>query len=149
MAYPDDSLPCPLIKEIDLSGTENTDVIIWNVTSHDHGQRSTTYALTGDGYGYLLGRTSANELVLFNTWEDLFFDQISNTVEELLKDYRGTLNCFGLVLGIACDPAPSGNRYDFSGKIWCPLCGSENVDYGPKDPSEFTSIDLPVATHVE
>jgi hypothetical protein len=66
----------------------------------------------------------------------------------LLKDYQGIKNCFGLVLGIACDPSASGERYDFSGQIWCPICGTSNVDYGPNDPAELKDIHVSSVTHV-
>jgi len=131
------------------NSTRPTRVIRWNVHCKDHGHRAVTYALAGDTYGRLLGGTPRHELAEFNSWEDPIFDEVDELVNELLLSReRGTSDCFGLVLGVACDPAPSGHLYDFTGKIWCPICGSPNlISYGPDDPPQFEVIDLPHVTH--
>jgi hypothetical protein len=125
-----------------------TEVIRWH-TRCEHGHEAITYVLAGETYGRLLGTTPSHELVEFNSWEDPVFDEMINLVRELLGPgpRTSTLNCFGLVLGAACDPAPSGQLYDFTGKIWCPICGSPNVQYWPDDPFQFEVIDLPHVTH--
>ncbi len=122
-----------------------TKVIRWNVTCEDQGHQAITYVLAGDTYGRLLGATPRHELAEFNSWEDPVFDEVINLVRELLG--RESAECFGRVLGVACDPAPSGQLYDFTGTIWCPICGSPNVHYRPDEPFQFEVIDLPHVTH--
>jgi hypothetical protein len=126
-----------------------TEVIRWHTRCADYGHEAITYVLAGETYGRLLGRTPSHELAEFNSWEDPVFDEMIKLVRELLGPgpRTSTLNCFGLVLGAACDPAPSGELYDFTGKVWCPICGSPHVQYWPDNPFQFEVIDLPHVTH--
>lgn len=123
-----------------------TQIICWHTRCEDHGHEAITYVLAGDTYGRLLGRTPCHELAEFNSWEDPIFDEVGELVDELLRR-KNSVECFGRVLGVACDPAPSGHLYDFTGKIWCPVCGSPNVHYWPDNPFQFEVIDLPHVTH--
>lgn len=126
-----------------------TEVIRWHTRCEDYGHEAITYVLAGETYGRLLGRTPHHELVEFNSWEDSVFEEMEKLVDELLGPGPRTsiIDCFGSVLGVACDPAPSGHLYDFTGKIWCPVCGSPNVHYWPDHPFQFEVIDLPHVTH--
>lgn len=129
-----------------------TRVIRWHVECKDHGESCTTYVLAGDTYGRLLGKTPLGELAEFSYWDDPVFAEVVGIVRELLHEtgrdsWAG--ECFGRVAGVACDPAPSGCRYDFTGREWCSVCGSTNVSYGPGDPPEFEDIDVPLVTHNE
>jgi len=124
-----------------------TEVIRWHTRCKDHGHEAITYVLAGETYGRLLGRTSHHELAEFNYWEDPVFDEMIKLVRKLLGREMGTSECFGRVLGAACDPAPSGELYDFTGKIWCPICASPHVHYWPDNPFQFEVIDLPHVTH--
>lgn len=117
----------------------------WNVRCLENGHQTTTYVF-GDTYGYLMGRTPHNELVGFDTWEEAdFFEEVGNVVSDLLG--QESSHCFKKVLGLACDPAPSGNLYSFTGKLWCPICGSTNLKYGPDNPLVVEVIDLPQVSH--
>lgn len=127
-----------------------TKVIRWNTTCEENGHHAITYVLAGDTYGRLLGRTPHHELAEFNSWEDPIFDEVGELVDKLLSQVERkswTGEGFRRIVGVACDPAPSGYLYDFTGKIWCPVCGSPNVHYGPDDPFQFEVIDLPYVTH--
>lgn len=128
-----------------------TEVIRWHTRCEDHGHEAITYVLAGETYGRLLGRTPYHELVEFNAWEDPVFKEMEALVDGLLGPGPRTsiTDCFGVVLGAACDPAPSGQLYDFTGKIWCPVCGSPNVHYWPDDPFQFEVINVPHVTHQE
>lgn len=121
-------------------------MIHWNVEC-GLGHRSITYVVGGDSYGRLLGSTPHNEKTLFDSWRDPVFDEVEDIVKGLLGRDRGFSDCFQMVLGVSCDPAPSGALYDFSGKVYCPVCGSLAVTYGPNNPPRVELIDLPVATH--
>jgi len=61
------------------------------------------------------------------------------------KRNLGITGCFDHVLSYVCDPAPSGYRYSFSGKRWCPVCGTRQIhEYGTK----FTDlVQVPHVTH--
>lgn len=120
-----------------------TKVIRWNVRCIDNGHNAVTYVLAGDSYGKLLGRTAKNELAEFNSWEASdVYEEIEGFVQHLLGRDHGTSDCFRRILGAVCDPAPSGELYDFTGKVWCPICGSLNVEYGPDEPPVFETIAL-------
>jgi hypothetical protein len=122
-----------------------TKVIRWHTRCEDHGHEAIIYVLAGETYGRLLGTTPCHELAEFNSREDPVFDEVGELVDELLR--RDSPECFRRVLGVACDPAPSGHLYDFTGKIWCPVCGSPNVHYWPDNPFQFEVVDLPHVTH--
>jgi hypothetical protein len=84
-------------------------------------------------------------------FSDPVFQEVRKLVDELLRplseeDWQQT-KCFNLVFGIACDPSPSGYPYDFTGKIWCPACGSENESYGPEASPQIENMELPYITH--
>ncbi len=55
----------------------------------------------------------------------------------------------GLSPSAAWISAPWGNRYSFTGKFWCPVCGGTEVTYGPDQPRVVEVVDLPEVTHVE
>lgn len=127
---------------------QTTRVIHWNVKCRAHSHITSTCVLADDTYGRLLGRTPRNELAEFNSWQDSVFAETSELVQTVLGRNQGTSDCFRRVLEIVCDPAPSGERYDFTGKIWCPICGSSEVSYGPDNPPRFARIDLALVSHV-
>ena len=54
--------------------TEERLVEIWNVDCRAGKHKSQTYVIAGDSYGRLLGRTLANEIAEFNSWENPAFD---------------------------------------------------------------------------
>lgn len=130
--------------------TKPTKVVRWNVSCLDNGHKTTTYTIFGDGYGQLVGRTPKNELALLNAWEGekLFLDSIGKIVTKLLDQERGTSECFQAVLGVACDPSPSDHIYCFTGKIWCPICGSTNLKYGPDEPPVIELFNLKRVSHL-
>lgn len=123
--------------------TKPAKVIRWNVRCIESGHNAITYALAGDAYGRLLGRTIKNELAEFDSWESSdVYQEAEELVRYLLEQERGTSDCFKRILGSICDPAPSGELYHFTSKIWCPICGSSNVEYGPDEPPVFETIAL-------
>ena len=123
-------------------------VVRWNVHCLEFQHRSLTYVLAGDTYGRLLGRTTKNELAEFNSWTDsIAFEEAEQLVSRALGRRQGISDCFRRVLGVLCDPSPSGEKYRFTGRFQCPVCGSANVEYGPDDPPQFETIELPHVTH--
>lgn len=123
-----------------------TRAIRWSVTC-PHAHNSVTYVLAGDSYGVLLGSTRRGERVLLDSWQDPVFEEVEDIVRSLLQRERGFSDCFQAVLGESCDPAPSGEMYDFSGRIYCPVCGTAANVYGPDDPPQIETIGLAPATH--
>ncbi len=121
-------------------------MIRWNVEC-GLGHRSITYVIGGDSYGRLLGSTQHNEKALFDSWNDPVFDEVKDIVKALLGRDHGFSDCFQMVLGISCDPAPSGDLYDFSGMVYCPTCELLAVFYGPDNPPRIELIALPVTSH--
>lgn len=124
----------------------------WRVICADHEHVGTTYSLAGGTttYGRLLGRTPRNELAEFDTLGDPVFDEFRELFRALKPGDPDPNKCFGQVLGVACDRSPSGKRYAFAGKIWCPVCSTANLrTFGPMRPMRFEMIDIPLVTHHE
>ncbi|MCL5264636.1 MAG: hypothetical protein M1343_05505 [Chloroflexi bacterium] len=108
---------------------------------------------TIDQYGLLIGRSPKNEFALEDTFADPFFEEVERLVDQILGEWRtlkgGTSGFFHRVLGYACDPAPSGLRYFFTGAAWCPVCGSRAKDYDAYSPPRTELLDIPLVTHRE
>jgi len=123
-----------------------------NVRCQNCGHEFIVYKLSDFEYGQRLGRTpNPRELGLVVCFSDPVFQEVGELVDEFLEplgkaDWQQS-RCFDLVFGIACDPSPSGYPYDFTGKIWCPICGSANEGYGPEASPRIESMDLPYITH--
>lgn len=124
-----------------------TKVVRWNVHCIDGGHTTRIYVLAGDTYGRLLGFTPLSEWAVFDAWIDPVFEEVTGIVHRQLRREAGASDCIVSVLGAACDPAPSGYTYDFTGMIWCPVCGSSNTQYGPDDPLQFSMMSVPQVTH--
>lgn len=123
-----------------------TRMIRWQVTCQN-GHRSTWYVLAGDPYGILLGSTSHGEQIVLDSWQDAVFEEVETIVKGWLKRDIGFSECFQDVLGDTCDQAPSGDRYDFSGRVYCQVCGLPANTYGPNDPPQTEMIAVAHATH--
>ena len=123
-------------------------VVRWNVRCLEFQHRSITYVLAADSYGRLLGRTTKNELAEFSSWTNsAVFEEAEQLVARALGRRQGISDCFRRILGVVCDPSPSGEQYRFTGDFQCLVCGSTNVEYGPDDPPQFETIELPLGTH--
>lgn len=83
--------------------------------------------------------------------QDAVCEEVGAIVDDLLssssKKEWGQADCFENVLGVACDPAPSGQQYSFAGPGSCPVCGSTNITYGPVIPYVSETVDVPVISH--
>jgi hypothetical protein len=128
-------------------GTEERLVAIWNVVCRTYGHRSHTYVMAGDGYGHLLGRTATNEIAEFDSFDDPAFDKAREMLDEIFPLSKKTGGPLQELLGIICDPSPSGRQYSFSGRIHCPVCGRTDVDYGPDEPPEARSMRFSQVSH--
>ncbi|MCB0230531.1 MAG: hypothetical protein KDH90_15655 [Anaerolineae bacterium] len=131
----------------DMRSSNLTKTIQFNIHCVDNGHNATTYVLAGDTYGKQLGTTPSSELAIFDAWNDPIYDEVVAMVHDLLDRTRGVSDCVLLALGAACDLAPSGYAYDFTGRIWCPVCGSSNIEYGPDDPPQLSVRSIPHVTH--
>lgn len=129
-----------------------TTLIRNNARCKDCDHRFTVYTFSDFEYGRRLGRTPDPQgLALVDCFSDMVFQEVGDLVDKFLeplgKEEWKRAQCFDSVFGIACDPAPSGYQYDFTGKISCPICGSSNVSYGPDDPPQVEMLDLAPVTH--
>ena len=131
----------------DMQFSNPAKVIRFNIHCVDSEHNAVTYVLAGDTYGRQLGTTPSSELAIFDAWNDPVYDEIAAMVHELLDRARGVSDCVMLALGAACDLAPSGYAYDFTGRMWCPVCGSSNIEYGPDDPPQLSVRNIPQVTH--
>ena len=129
-----------------------TPLIRHNARCKDCGYGFTVYDFSDFEYGQKLGSTpNPRELGLLDTFNDPVFEEVEELVDEFLKplgteDWQRA-KCFDSVFGITCDPSPSGYAYDFTGKVWCPVCGSNEISYGPDVPPQVDVINLHVITH--
>jgi hypothetical protein len=103
--------------------------------------------MAGDGYGHLLGRTAMNEIAEFDTFDDPAFDGARQMLDEIFPQGKKMGGPLQAILGLTCDPSPSGRQYSFSGSIHCPECGAADVDYGPNEPPEVRAMTFPQVSH--
>lgn len=122
-------------------------VIQEKIVCLENGHRFHTFSLTGNGYGDFLGRTPLSEFAEFNSWEDPVFDEVISIVDDLIPHLKATGEPFRQVLGKACDPSPLGHVYNFTGKIWCPICRSDKVEHTSVANPVFETIEVPQVTH--
>lgn len=125
-------------------------VEILHVECPECGYKGITYLLAGDTYGILLGRNSVYQLAVLDTWKDtVFFDEISSLSNRFLSNpvEPESGDCIQKVIGLICDPSPSGEHYDFSGKKICPNCKSSNVNLFLDEPIMFDAIEIANISH--
>ncbi|MAG35501.1 MAG: hypothetical protein CL878_04545 [Dehalococcoidia bacterium] len=131
----------------------------WDVVCADHGHEGPTYALAGGTttYGRLLGKTPRNEFAEFEALDHDVYEEVKQLVLQRRGGASGHSRCLTQVLGVACDRAPSGYRYDFTSQRWCPVCGTSNLrECGPVIRGEGAAsriqidvVDIPLVTHRE
>lgn len=124
----------------------------WLIRCESCGTIDHTYTFTDLGsYGRGVGRTCSGELAEFSAWEDPVYEELLTIVRTLVNDsvsVSRVRKCFNMVMSLAADPAPSGDRYTFTGRLCCRLCGSDANWYRPGEP-ELEEIHLPLVTHHE
>ena len=124
----------------------------WLIRCERCGTIDHTYGFTDLGsYGRGLGRTCSDELAEFSAWEDPVFDELLTIVRTFVNDSVSVSKlreCFNRVMSLVADPAPSGERYTFTGKLCCRQCGSNATWYKPGEP-DVVEIPLPLVAHRE
>lgn len=119
----------------------------------DCGAWSTVPDLGDFAYGeWILHTPVATDTAYLSAFENPVFDEVRSLVNELLADTGLTsgikATCFQKVFGWACDPAPSGHRYDlFNNKLWCYACGSTNIRRHTDIPYVIQEFYLRTPTH--
>jgi len=124
-------------------------MVRWNTRCLNNGHESVTYGPAGGmgGYGSWLGRTPAGEICEIDLFSDPLFEDV-NSIVKLLRASDATVDeATRDVLGFACDPSPAGQNYTFRYTVCCPICGSEEVRYGPDDPAVVEFRRVPRVTH--
>ncbi len=114
------------------------------------GHRSQSYGPVGGGmggYGELWGRTNSGEIAWIYLFQDAFFPDLESLVRalDISKEYLSAA-CLD-ILGDLADPSPSGRPYDFNHRVYCPVCGSPEVQISSDPDSAIKTIVLPLATH--
>lgn len=147
MANPAYGKPRPMTIRIKMPPSNLIKVVRWNIRCLENGHAAVTHVLAGDSYGRQLGVTPLSEHAIIDAWIDPVYNEVAEMVHQMLGRTSGISDCVLLALSVTCDPAPSGHTYDFSGKMWCPVCGSSNVEYGPDEPLQFSMMSIPMVTH--
>lgn len=112
----------------------------------------TLYGLPDFSYGQKPARTPEHDdFSVLDCSGDQVCEELGVMVSHLLgnpdkDDWRRPF-CFEVCLGVASDPAPSGYHYDFTGRVWCPVCRSVEVKYGVVTPDIWETLDVPLITH--
>lgn len=117
-----------------------------------NGHRFITHDFPDFEYGRTVIRTSnPDDMAFIDGINDPVFDEVADIVKELVTaagKKSWSAHCFDQVFGVACDPAPSGYRYDFTEKVRCPVCGSTELPlYGWVDPPQTDIVELPYVTY--
>jgi len=114
------------------------------------GHHSQSYRPVGGGmagYGELWGRTKSGEIGWIYLFQDTFFSDLESLVGELAISKEDLSAACLDILGELADPSPSGRPYDFNHRVYCPVCGSPEVQTLSDSDSVIETIVLPVATH--
>lgn len=122
----------------------------WLIRCDSCGTIEHTHRFTDLGsYGRGLGRTCSGELAEFSAWEDPVFDELLGIISMLVREsVSKRRECLNMMMSLAADPAPSRQRYTFTGNLCCRQCGSSANWYKPGEP-EVEEIHLPLVTHHE
>ena len=122
----------------------------WLIRCESCGTIAHTYKFTDlSSYGRGLGRTCSGELAEFNAFHDPVFGELLTIVRTFVNDDVSRVgDCLDMVMSLAADPAPSGERYTFTGRLCCRQCGSNANWYKPGEP-DMEKIHLPLVTHRE
>lgn len=116
----------------------------------DNGHKFTYHVFSDFEYGRKEAWTPRPEdFAYIDCLNDPVCSELSALLDVLLRESnKKTLeisDCFDKVLSYVCDPAPSGHRYGFAGKRWCPVCGSHEVR---ESWTNFTDlVQVPHVTH--
>jgi hypothetical protein len=100
------------------------------------------------GYGRALGRTCSGELAEFSAWEDPVYEELLEIVSIFMPQGGKRRDCFNMVMSLAADPSPQGERYKFIDNLCCRQCGSTAKWYKVAEP-DVERIHLPLVTHRE
>ena len=121
----------------------------WLIRCESCGTIAHTYKFTDlSSYGRGLGRTCSGELAEFNAFHDPVFGELLTIVRTFVNgDVSRVGDCLDMVMSLAADPAPSGERYTFTGRLCCRQCGSNANWYKPGEP-DMEKIHLPLVTPV-
>jgi len=124
-------------------------MVRWNTRCLSTGHQSVTYGPAGGmgGYGSWLGRTPAGEICEIDLFADPLFEQVNSIVKSLRASDETVDEATRDVLGFACDPSPADQYYTFMYTVCCPVCGSEEVIFGPDDPPMVEFRQIPRVTH--
>ena len=116
----------------------------------DNGHEFTFHVFSDFEYGRKTAWTPRPEdFAYIDCLNDPVCSELSALTKMLLRESNKKAleisDCFDHVLSYVCEPAPSGHRYSFAGKRWCPVCGIHQIhEYG----TEFTDIvQVPHVTH--
>ncbi|MAG35500.1 MAG: hypothetical protein CL878_04540 [Dehalococcoidia bacterium] len=120
---------------------------LWQVRCERNGHWTNTYVLGDDRYVRKLGRTRHHEIAEINVWEDPVLDEAVTIFNGLFGQGWDQHRCFDRILGLACDPAPSGEQYNFNGWGWCRICGSRIAGGEGGDPARYAIVEVPQVTH--
>lgn len=116
------------------------------------GHRFTYHGFTDFEYGKRTARTPIpDDFAYIAALNDPTFHELGKLADEYLK---GTglkewqiADCFDVVLPLACDPAPSGHRYNFDGTHWCPMCGATEIDFYESEPRVEELVEVYHVSH--
>ena len=136
--------------ETDLPAPRMTRMEHWLIRCDSCGTIDHTRCISDLGsYGRAIGRTCFGELAEFSAWEDPVFDELLGIVRTFaIEGVPKVRQCFNKVMSLVADPAPSGERYTFVGRLCCRQCGSSADWYKPGEP-DVEDIPLPLVTHRE
>ena len=117
-----------------------------------NGHRFTFHRFPDMSYGLLeLSTPDPHDFAYINAATDPVFAEVSRLVHDMLdnggKKPLDIAHCIHNVLPLACDLAPSGQRYMITTTHWCPICRSTRIKIGEEIPTIFDQVDMAHVTH--
>ncbi len=124
-------------------------LVFWNrCRMCGHEFRTVSDSANG-GFRVLLS-TQSHLPALVDCSNDPAFTEVSRLVAEELPPatpLARQLDVFDYAFGKICDLAPDGSNYEMTGTTRCLRCGSDAVSFGPTEPAEYSTEELPRVTH--
>lgn len=126
-------------------------MVLFNAVCN-RGHKFTYRDFTDFEYGKRPARTpNPDDSAYMATFDDPVFDELRKLVNEYLTGIKlkawENARCFTAVLPWVCDPAPSGHHYSFDATLWCPRCGSTEVDSYESDPRVEELVEVYHVSH--
>lgn len=125
-------------------------LLMLDVWCRECGRKWLTPSSSVDGDLHVFHDRRLEKNVVLNVYEDAFFDQVLNLIEEICgagSVRTGVVTNIHAVLSLLADRDETGGEFNILANMSCPICGAERLAYRPTDPPTFSTEELPALRH--